>query len=237
MPDDPLDAMKARWNHIQGTLFPWLREEVDPMTEALGRLVTTLDVIGLEAFVPEPPRGPGRPPEDRRALARAFVAKAMLGIPTTSALIERLAVDKSLRRILGWERRSQAPSEATFSRAFAEFARGDLPDKMHAALSSARSAGASTADQILRVASVSLSRRRPQSKTTGNSLPSGNSARGSKVSRFFGTAGILGIQVSARELNTSSRWTAGMLSRRANTMKSMAPMTIWKPYLTRTGTC
>ena len=57
------------------------------MTEALGRLVTTLDVIGLEAFVPEPPRGPGRPPEDRRALARAFVAKAMLGIPTTSALI------------------------------------------------------------------------------------------------------------------------------------------------------
>ena len=36
MSDDPLDAMKARWNHIQGTLFPWLREEVDPMTEALG---------------------------------------------------------------------------------------------------------------------------------------------------------------------------------------------------------
>ena len=52
MSDDPLDAMKARWNHIQGTLFPWLREDVDPMTEALERLVTTLDVIGLEAFVP-----------------------------------------------------------------------------------------------------------------------------------------------------------------------------------------
>ena len=50
-------------------------------------------MIGLEAFVPEPPRGPGRPPEDRRALARAFVAKAVLGVSTTSALIERLDVD------------------------------------------------------------------------------------------------------------------------------------------------
>ena len=129
MSDDPLDAMKARWIHIQGSLFPWLREEVDPITEALGQLVTTLDVIGLEAFVPEPPRGPGRPPEDRRALAGAFVAKAVLGIPTTTALIERLAVDKPLRHILGWERRSQVPSEATFSRAFAEFAQGDLPER------------------------------------------------------------------------------------------------------------
>jgi len=84
MTDDLLDAMKARWDHIQGSLLPWLREEADPLTEALERLVTTLDVIGLEAFVPEPPRGAGRPPEDRRALARAFVAKAILGVPTTN---------------------------------------------------------------------------------------------------------------------------------------------------------
>jgi hypothetical protein len=71
MTEDPLDAMTARWSYIQGSLFPWMREDNDPITEALGRLVTTLDVIGLEAFVPEPPRGPGRPPEDRRAPARA----------------------------------------------------------------------------------------------------------------------------------------------------------------------
>src|SRR3974390_1305797 len=67
MTDDPLDAMWARWNHIQSSLFPWLREEVEPMTELLGRLITILDVIGLQAFVPEPPRGRGRPPESRGA--------------------------------------------------------------------------------------------------------------------------------------------------------------------------
>jgi hypothetical protein len=167
MTNDPLDAMKARWNHIQGTLFPWLREEVDPMTEALGRLVTTLDVIGLEAFVAGPPRGPGRPPADRRALARAFVAKAMLGIPTTNALIERLDVDKSLRRILGWERRSQIPSEATFSRAFAEFASGDLPGRMHAALIEG-SLGGRIVGVIARDATEIEARERPAKKDTND---------------------------------------------------------------------
>ena len=163
MSDDPLDAMKARWNHIQASLFPWLREEVDPLTEALGQLVTILDVIGLEAFVPEPPRGAGRPPEDRRALARAFVAKAVLGIPTTKALIERLAVDKPLRHILGWERRSQVPSEATFSRAFAEFAQGDLPDRMHAALIE-RSLGGRIVGVIARDATEIEAREKPAVK-------------------------------------------------------------------------
>ena len=133
------------------------------MTEALGRLVTTLDVIGLEAFVAEPPRGPGRPPADRRALARAFVAKAMLGVPTTNALIERLDVDKSLRRILGWERRAQVPSEATFSRAFAEFAQGDLPDKMHAALVE-RSLGGRIVGVIARDATEIEAREKPAAK-------------------------------------------------------------------------
>jgi Transposase domain (DUF772) len=99
------------------------------MAEALGRLVTTLDVIGLEAFVAGPPRGPGRPAADRRALARAFVAKAMLGVPTTNVLIERLDVDKSLRRILGWERRASALSGHVFSRALRNSRRAIYPTR------------------------------------------------------------------------------------------------------------
>jgi hypothetical protein len=129
------DDVFARWSHIQGTLFPWLREELDPVTAALEQLIVVLDTIGLAAYVPAPPRhGRGRKPEDRRALARAFVAKAVLGLPTTAAVIERLAIDKSLRRICGWESARDVPSEATFSRAFAEFAASELPDQMHEAL-------------------------------------------------------------------------------------------------------
>jgi Transposase DDE domain/Transposase domain (DUF772) len=129
------DDVFARWSHIQSTLFPWLREELDPVTGALEQLIIVLDTIGLAAYVPGPPRhGRGRKPEDRRALARAFVAKAVLGLPTTAAVIERLAIDKSLRRICGWESAREVPSEATFSRAFAEFAASELPDQMHEAL-------------------------------------------------------------------------------------------------------
>src|SRR5208282_5974985 len=57
--------------------------------------------------------------------------KAVLNIPTTVALIERLLTDRSLRRICGWERRDQVPSEAKFSRVFKEFADHALPERVH----------------------------------------------------------------------------------------------------------
>ena len=48
MTDDPLDAMKARWSYIQGFLFPWMREDNDPITEALGITVTVRREAGEE---------------------------------------------------------------------------------------------------------------------------------------------------------------------------------------------
>ena len=70
----------------------------------------------------------------RHPLARALIAKAVLNLPTTAALIERLAVDATLRRLCGWQRASQVPGEWTFSRAFAEFADAGLAERAHAAL-------------------------------------------------------------------------------------------------------
>ena len=161
---EPRDSMMARWSHIQTALFPWMREELDPFTEALERLIHVLDTIRLEAFVPLPPSGGrGRKPEDRRALARSFVAKAILGIPTTIALIERLAIDRSLRRICGWENRRDVPSEATFSRAFAEFAVTELAERMHAALV-ARTLGERVIGCVARDATEIDAREKPARK-------------------------------------------------------------------------
>ena len=119
------------WINRQRSLLPGLDQELDPLTAKLEHLIIILDTLGLEAFVAPPSRGRGRPPDDRPAIARSFVAKAVLTIPTTSALIERLQIDRALRRICGWERRSEVPSEATFSRAFAEFAAQGLPERVH----------------------------------------------------------------------------------------------------------
>ena len=52
---EPHDSTIARWNRIQTALFPWMREELDPLTEALERLIHVLDTIRLEAFVPPRP--------------------------------------------------------------------------------------------------------------------------------------------------------------------------------------
>lgn len=128
------EMLTSSWNHIQGFLFPMLREEVGPLTPQHERLVTVLDVARIEAFVQMWPGLPGRPLADRHALARAFVAKAVFNLPTTLALIERLTADPVLRRLCGWEGRRAVPSESTFSRAFAEFAECGLPARVHEAL-------------------------------------------------------------------------------------------------------
>jgi len=78
-----------------------MREEVEPMTELLVRLITILDVTGIKAFLPEPARGAGRPPEnrwERRAqvyseatFSRAFTECAQGDLPDRmrAALINR----------------------------------------------------------------------------------------------------------------------------------------------------
>ena len=119
---------------FQRELFPALEEEIGPLGERYELFVTVLEFVRVERFLASFYALPGRPQEDRAALARAFIAKAVFQLPTTRALIERLAVDRPLRRLCGWSRLGQVPSEATFSRAFNNFAESALPNRLHEAL-------------------------------------------------------------------------------------------------------
>jgi hypothetical protein len=118
---------------LQGHLFPALESELGPLTDLQQKLVRTLAMLHLDGFVVVR-HGRGRPPHDRGAIARAFVAKAIFNVPNTRALLDRLQNDSVLRRLCGWETAKEVPDESVFSRAFAEFARDRFAEHVHTAL-------------------------------------------------------------------------------------------------------
>ena len=125
------DLIMQRWNVIQHELLPELRNDVGTLTPKLERVIHTLEWVRIEEFVTSTWCGIGRPPSERAWLANAFVAKAVLGMTTTAGLIERLTIDRALRRICGFPLCKKVPSESTFSRAFSEFAECRLPERVH----------------------------------------------------------------------------------------------------------
>ena len=118
----------------QQELFPVLRTVVDGMTPQLELLVSVVSLVPLARVVNARRAGTGRPAQDRSALATAFIAKAVLGLPTTRDLIDRLKVDRALRQVCGWRTEGAIPHESKFSRAFAEFAENQLPQQLHEAM-------------------------------------------------------------------------------------------------------
>ena len=121
------------WKEVREKLFPLLEiEGAPPLTDKLKTLAQVLEIVRIEEFVAAPEEGKrGGQQIDRRPIARAFLAKAFLNLSQTRALKEQLHQSESLRKLCGME---TVPSEPTFSRAFAEFARQDLGGLAHLAL-------------------------------------------------------------------------------------------------------
>ena len=122
---------------LQRGLFPNLEECWNTtLTDKEQQLVTILEMIRIEKYVPRSASNQvmGRKLSERESIARSFVAKAVYGYPFTRSLIEALNTTPTLRRICGFERVSDVPSESTFSRAFAEFAKSELGDRVHDAI-------------------------------------------------------------------------------------------------------
>ena len=158
-----------RWNAIQFNLIPTLSDEVGGLTPLLERVIHTLEWVRIEQFVESSWCGVGRPPHVRAWLANAFVAKAVLKLPTTVGLIERLSIDRALRRICGFSLCKKLPSEATFSRAFEEFAESKLAQRVQEALIKAY-LGSELIGHISRDGTAIEARERPL--RTGKETPS-----------------------------------------------------------------
>ena len=127
-----MQMLSPHWFQVQGTLFPYLQEEVGSMGSNHERLVTIIELSNIVAFINKIYNGytGGRPCDDRVEIAIAFLAKHVFNLPTTRALIDRLHYDVILRRLCGWERKNHIPSESKFSRVFKEFSKMDIMEKL-----------------------------------------------------------------------------------------------------------
>jgi hypothetical protein len=84
-------------------LVSWLQEEGGPLTEGREQLITVLEGEQCGDLARSWSGLSGRPVQDRAALARSYVAKAVLWLPTPLMRVERLQDDEPLRRLYGWE--------------------------------------------------------------------------------------------------------------------------------------
>lgn len=129
------ETLLKLFNTIQASLFPELESRLQTeLTSKEKELIEVCCLCRLDEHVPGRQQWTGRPARSRLNLFKAFVAKAVYNIPETEDLIEMLIRDATLRRLCGWEKAADVPSAATFSRAVAEFAESQLPQRIHAAM-------------------------------------------------------------------------------------------------------
>jgi len=148
-----------RFSALQGELIPAAAADLGGLSPKLEQVIRVLEWSRIETLVEIYDSGPGHPPSDRCALASAFIAKAVLALGTTRSLIERLHVDSKLRRICGFDMYRRLPSEATFSRAFDQFARQRVAERAHEQMVKAN-LGASLIGHISRDATAIEARER-----------------------------------------------------------------------------
>lgn len=123
------------WNSIQNFLFPNFEEVLGELNDKQKEFVGVCELCDLEKhIVPYKWKSIGRKKCERLSLLKAFIAKAVYNFTTTRALIDYLQNCPALRRLCGWESIVEVPSESTFSRAFDEFAKGQLPEQIHEAM-------------------------------------------------------------------------------------------------------
>ena len=118
-----LSRFSRLWSElVQGT-FPWVETCCGEMDDKHRLFMSVCEsVVELRDFEYSRWKGNGRPPESRLGIFKAFLYKAVFNIPTTKDLVRTLRETPLAHRLCGWAFGHKVPSEASFSRTFAEFA-------------------------------------------------------------------------------------------------------------------
>jgi hypothetical protein len=176
--DDNMSTLFDIWNTIQTKLFPWLEQELDPLSDKERNFVQVVALLDLPSHMKEFVwRGFGRKKKSRINMAKAFIAKSVYKFETTDILIEYLRNCKNIRRLCGWELACEIPSSATFSRAFTEFATQSLAQKVHEAMV-IRHCGQKIAGHISRDATAIEAREKPLKADKKETSPKRRGKRG-----------------------------------------------------------
>lgn len=193
---------------LQQQLFPSLQAELGPLNGRYSAFVSALALLQMDGFVAIR-HGRGRPAHDRACIARAFLAKAVCNLPHTRALIERLAHDVTLRRLCGWERAAEIPEESIFSRAFAELARQQFGQRVHAAII-ARTQSERLVGHVLRDSTAIPAREKPAPKPKTEAAPvrrrhrrSGTTKQPEQMTRIERQCAGMTLEEMVKELPTA----------------------------------
>ena len=126
-----LSKMWLKVINLENSLFPELKESlmIEEFTPKESKLIRVLDFAEIEKFITI--TSPTNIPKSREQIARAFIAKSVYNFQTTRDLIDRLHIDRTFRILCGWRYKNDIPSEATFSRAFAELSKMQIAQKTH----------------------------------------------------------------------------------------------------------
>lgn len=89
-------TLSYHWHKIQTFLFPRLEEELGPMTSKHHQLISTIELARVEDVINPRYHRIGRPLEDRKNIAHAYIAKAIYNLPSTASIMRALR-DKILR--------------------------------------------------------------------------------------------------------------------------------------------
>ena len=131
----PIVNVSSIFRYLNPCLPLFLEEQLPNMSPQHEKLLATLEFLEPDRHIQDRVYASvGRPPCSIIPVVRAFIAKSIMQIEKTNYLLYTLRTDDNMRRICGWDKPSDLPSESTFSRILARLSSTKELDALHEVL-------------------------------------------------------------------------------------------------------